>query len=71
MLELKEELLDIIKMEPDSDFNHPKIAVMILKRENIYPKIKDVLQDFRIPSQVINLHTAKNFNLTKASNVLK
>ena len=57
--ELKQELLDLMKDEPESDFMHPKIAVVILGDETNYSKYKEVLQEFKIPSQIVRVQNAK------------
>ena len=49
----------------------PKILVFINGNESIYPKIKQVLKTYQIPSQFVTSRLAMRFNLSVASNVLK
>ena len=52
-------------------FNHPVIVVCLLRNENNYPMFKEIMQTYRMASQVITVRNAKSFNLSKASNILK
>lgn len=44
---------------------------MILNRENNYPAFKEVMMQFRMPSQVVTVRNAMKFNLSKATNILR
>ena len=50
---------------------HPTILVCLLQRENNYPAVKEIVQSYRVPSQVITVRNASKFNLSKATNILK
>ena len=52
-------------------FNHPVIVVCLLKHENNYSMFKELMQTYRMPSQVVTVRNARSFNLSKASNILK
>ena len=48
--ELEQKLLNYMMAGPDSVFRHPKIAVYILDRENLYEMIKKVFLMYQVPS---------------------
>ena len=48
--ELEQKLLDYMMSGPDSVFRHPKIAVYVLDRENLYGMIKKVFAHYQVPS---------------------
>lgn len=58
-------------MTESEKFRHPKIVVILLRYENNYPAYKELMQKFRMPSQVITRQNANRFNLSKASNILR
>lgn len=55
----------------DKQMNHPTMVVCILQRENNYPMFKEVMLQYRMPSQVITVRNGMKFNLSKATNILK
>ena len=69
--EVKRQLLAYMMNQPDSQFRHPKMAVVVTGRENSYSMYKELFHEFRIPSQVIRSHNAIKFNMSKASNILR
>lgn len=52
-------------------FNHPIMVVCILQRENNYQMFKEVMHQYRMPSQVITTRNGFKFNLSKATNILR
>jgi len=52
-------------------FRHPKVVVCLLKNEDNYTMVKEVMHHFRLPSQVITTRNAFKFNLSKATNILR
>lgn len=52
-------------------FRHPTVVVCLLANEHNYSMYKQVLQEFRMPSQMITLRNARSFNASKASNILR
>jgi len=47
------------------------MVVIVLQRENNYTMFKEVLQQYRMPSQVVTCRNAFKFNLSKATNILR
>ena len=58
-------------MTRDKRFNHPTIVVMVLGGEHNYSTFKQVMQQYRMPSQVVTARNARSFNLSKATNILR
>jgi hypothetical protein len=58
-------------MTADKKFRHPRIVVILLRDERNYTGYKELMQKFRMPSQVITRQNAFKFNLSKASNILR
>ncbi len=50
---------------------HPTIVVCLLQRESTYKAFKEVMHQYRMPSQVITTRNASKFNLSKATNILR
>lgn len=69
----REELDEALRsyMMQDKQMNHPTMVVCILQRENNYPMFKEVMLQYRMPSQVITVRNGMKFNLSKATNILK
>lgn len=47
------------------------MVVCVLNRENNYTMFKEVMHQYRMPSQVITVRNAMKFNLSKATNILR
>jgi argonaute-like protein implicated in RNA metabolism and viral defense len=58
-------------MMQDKQMNHPTIVICILQRENNYQMFKEVMLQYRMPSQVITVRNGMKFNLSKATNILR
>ena len=58
-------------MMADNKMNHPTMVVCILQRENNYSMFKEVMLQYRMPSQVITTRNGFKFNLSKATNILR
>ena len=65
--EVKRQLMTYMMYQPDSQFRHPKMAVVVTGKENSYSMYKELFHEFRIPSQVIRTNNAAKFNMSKAS----
>lgn len=58
-------------MMSGSQIQHPTMVVCILQRENNYQMFKEVMHQYRMPSQVITTRNGFKFNLSKATNILR
>lgn len=58
-------------MMAGNQVNHPTMVVCILQRENNYQMFKEVMLQYRMPSQVITCRNGSKFNLSKATNILR
>jgi argonaute-like protein implicated in RNA metabolism and viral defense len=69
----REELEDELRhfMMGGKTFIHPKVVVCLLKYEDNYTMVKEVMHHFRLPSQVITTRNAFKFSLSKATNILR
>ena len=47
------------------------MCLMVVNRESTYPMFKEVMLQYRIPSQVITARNGSKFNLSKATNILR
>lgn len=50
---------------------HPLMVIAVLNRESNYSMFKEVMHQFRCPSQVITSRNASKFVLAKATNILR
>jgi hypothetical protein len=55
----------------DRQIHHPLMVIAVLNRESNYPMFKEVMHQFRCPSQVITSRNASKFVLAKATNILR
>lgn len=67
--ELDEKLREFMMAE--KQFKHPTMVVCVLQRENNYQMFKEVMLQYRMPSQVITTRNGFKFNLSKATNILR
>jgi hypothetical protein len=58
-------------MVQNGEIKHPLMVVCVLNRENNYTMFKEVMHQYRMPSQVITVRNAMKFNLSKATNILR
>ena len=58
-------------MMGSKQFEHPIMCLMVVNRESTYPMFKEVMLQYRIPSQVITARNGSKFNLSKATNILR
>lgn len=67
--ELDEKLREY--MMGEKHFRHPTMVICVLQRENNYQAFKEVMLQYRMPSQVITTRNGSKFNLSKATNILR